>query len=81
MRENQDNESEYKHQQKLVSADMDPTQIKLEFNLLQRKYDILEEKETQIQKLCSSYSKKNNNKELGEFLKELTKILNGKPKK
>ena len=81
MRENQSNESEFKHQQKLVSADMDPTQIKLEFNLLQRKYDILEEKEAQLQKLCSIYSKKNNNKELVDILKEITKILNSKPKK
>ena len=81
MRENQMNESEFKHQHKLVSADMDPTRIKLEFNLLQRKYDILEEREIQLQKLCSSYSKKNNNKEMTEFLKEMTKILSSKPKK
>ena len=72
----------YKDELKLKgSTDMDPTQIKLELNLLQRKYDILEDRENQMQKLISAYAKKNNSKDLNGFISELSKILNSKPKK
>lgn len=63
------------------SSDIDPTQIKLELSLLQRKYEILEEREIQLQKLCNNYSKKSNSKDLQAFLSEVNKILNSKPKK
>ena len=72
----------YKYDFKIkVVTDIDPNQIKLELNLLQRKYDLLEDRENQIQKLISIYAKKNNSKDLNGFIGELSKILTSKPKK
>lgn len=59
---------------------MDPSQIKLELSLLQRKYDILAEREKALQKLCSITIGKKNTKELDIFVNEVMKILNSKPK-
>lgn len=61
--------------------DMDPSQIKLELSLLQRKYDALVEKEKAIQKLCSASLNKKNSKDLDMFVNDLMKIINSKPKK
>lgn len=61
-------------------TDMDPSQIKLELSLLQRKYEILAEREKALQKLCSITIGKKNTKELDIFVNEVMKILNSKPK-
>lgn len=61
-------------------ADMDPSQIKLELSLLQRKYEILAEKEKAIQKLCTASLSKKNSKDLDIFVNDLMKIINSKPK-
>lgn len=82
LRENESKAMVYKDELKLKGGtDIDPTQIKLELNLLQRKYDLLEDRENQIQKLISIYAKKNNSKDLNGFIGELSKILTSKPKK
>lgn len=63
-------------------TDIDPTQIKLELSLLQRKYEILEDREMQIVRLCNGYAKNPKiGKELQQFIGELNKILNSKPAK
>jgi hypothetical protein len=64
------------------SSDIDPTQIKLELSLLQRKFEILEDRELEIQKLCNGYAKNSrNSKDLQAFIAELNKILNSKSTK
>lgn len=82
LRENEKNESNVKSELKLkASSDIDPTQIKLELSLLQRKYEILEERELQIQRLCNGYAKNNRmSKDLQQFIAELNKILAAKGK-
>jgi hypothetical protein len=60
--------------------DMDPSQIKLELSLLQRKYDILSDREKALQKLCSASIGKKNSKDLDMFINEIIKILNSKSK-
>lgn len=63
-------------------TDIDPTQIKLELSLLQRKHEILEERELQIVRLINGYSKNTkNSKDLQQFIAELNKILNTKASK
>jgi len=83
MRDNERKTQNYKEEVQLkAGGEIDAAQIKLEYSLLQRKYEILEEKEEQLQRLCASQSKKqNNSKDLQAFLSEMTKILNSKPKK
>ncbi|CAF0814643.1 unnamed protein product, partial [Brachionus calyciflorus] len=82
LREHESKENTYKEDFKMKqSHDIDPTQIKLELSLLQRKYEILEEKEIQLNKLCNNYLKKNIGKESQALLNEIIKILNSKPKK
>ena len=60
---------------------MDPNQIKLELSLLQKKYDILEDRENQLNRLCNSYAKQKVSKEVQQLLNEVVRILNSKPKK
>lgn len=62
-------------------TDMDPSQIKLELSLLQRKYEILAEREKALQKLCSASIAKKNSKELDIFINEVMKVLNSKKPK
>lgn len=63
-------------------TDIDPTQIKLELSLLQRKHEILEERELQIVRLINGYSKNTkNSKDLQQFIAELNKILSTKASK
>lgn len=81
MRENESKEMTYKQEYKLQVADSDPNQLKLEMALLQKKYDILEDKENQLNKLCNAYAKQKMSKELQAFYNEVLKILNSKPRK
>lgn len=62
--------------------DLDPTVLKLELSLLQNKYDILNEKDKALQKLCAIQAcKQKNSKDLNLFLNEIMKVLNSKSKK
>ena len=63
------------------SSELDPAQLKLEFNLLQRKYEILDEREKLLQKLVFNAKKKKASKDLATFLDDLNEILNSKVKK
>ncbi len=82
MRDNERKTQNYKEEVQLkAGGEIDAAQIKLEYSLLQRKYEILEEKEEQLHRLCASQAKKQNSKDLQAFLSEITKILNSKPKK
>jgi hypothetical protein len=81
MRENESREMSFKHDYKHKAADMDPNHIKLELSLLQKKFDIIEDRENQLHKLCNSYAKQKLTKEVQQFLNEVVRILNSKPKK
>lgn len=83
LRANEKNESSSKTEIKMNgSTDIDPTQIKLELSLLQRKFEILEEREIQIIRLCNGYSKNRRlSKDLQQFISDLNAILNSKAKK
>lgn len=84
MRENERNETFVKSDLIKIngSTDIDPTQIKLELSLLQRKHEILEEREMQIIRLCNGYAKNQKiGKDLQQFIAEINKILSSKAKK
>jgi hypothetical protein len=66
---------------KMKTADADPNQLKLELSLLQKKYELLEDKENQLNRLINSYSKQKMTKEVQLLLNEVIKIMNSKPKK
>jgi hypothetical protein len=58
-----------------VSGDMDTAHLKSEYTLLQKKYNRLEAKEKQLQKLCADWeSKSTDNYE--EFFKSVNLIVN-----
>ncbi len=65
----------------MKTADADPNQLKLELSLLQKKYELLEDKENQLNRLINSYSKQKMTKEVQLLLNEVIKIMNSKPKK
>ena len=66
----------------MVGSDLDPTQIKLELSLLQRKFDLLDDREKQLDRLCQEWSNKGKlQKETQILLSEITRILKSKPKK
>ena len=62
--------------------DMDPAQIKLELSLLQKKFDILNERDIALKTLCSYQAKQpKNSKDLAIFINDVLKLLNGKKSK
>ena len=85
IRENEKNKSTVNCELKMMNnnnMEFDPTQIKLEMSLLQRKFEILEERELQVQKLFNRFKNNaKNSKDLQLFLSELNIILNSKSTK
>jgi hypothetical protein len=65
----------------MKAADADPNQLKLELSLLQKKYELFEDKENQLNRLINSYSKQKLSKDVQILLNEVIKIMNSKPKK
>jgi hypothetical protein len=80
-RENEELELLSKEEVKLNElVEMDPAQMKLELSLLQRKFNLLEEREKKLSALCESFLKNQPNKETQVFIAEVTKILNSRLK-
>ena len=58
------------------SFEINPGTIKLEIALLQKKYDILNEREKALHRLCTiTLNHKKNSKDLQQFLADMMKIL------
>ena len=67
---------------RMTGSDMDPAQIRLELSLMEKKFEMLDDRERKIERLCSEWlANKKISKETQTFINEVTRILKSKPKK
>jgi hypothetical protein len=81
VRDNESKQMTHKQDYSHGKTDVDPNQLKLELSLLQKKYELFEDKENQLNRLINSYSKTKMAKETQLLLNDVIKIMNSKPKK